>query len=264
MFRSVTPPIPDSDHIDQMDKLIRKQNDTMVTISSDIQDYFSKAIFQIAKSSPKELTPIYDGFIKSGVKFANSFVAFMKKLSPTLGTVTDLQSKYEHLSRIFAQYQDSIKAVRDEETPENIEKEKKDLLKFAEEFKQFNSDSNVFLPCFLALYISCCTQLSADSAAFVKELIALIDGFKPIEKTKEEIKIEELIQKLEVEVKQFNEKAAQKPGEHAQAAHKPKKQVKLKEQQKPKQQQNKAKEEKEEPKEKQKQEKEEEQEVEKP
>ncbi|EAY11955.1 hypothetical protein TVAG_399610 [Trichomonas vaginalis G3] len=209
MFRSVTPPLPSKDHIDQCERLIKKHNDTLLTMSSDIQEYFSKALLQFAKSSPKELHPIYNGFIKSGVKFASSFVGFLKKLSPQLATISDLENKYAVLSDRFSEYQNDIKSVRDEETPENIEKEKKDLLAFVEQFQKFNTDSNVFLPCFLMLYISCCTQLSQDTTAFLNEINSLIKSYKPIEKSKEEKEVEDLIAKLETELQQYNEKQAQ-------------------------------------------------------
>lgn len=206
----VLPPLPKHDYLHQLEKAIKKQNDVMSDISSDIKEYFAKALYSFAKSSPEELDPIYESFINSGVKFANSFSLFVKKIQPTLNSIDELEDKFALAAKKFSQYQDDVKDVRSEPTPENIEKEKNDLLTFVEEFQKSNSESNSLLPCFLVLYIASCTALADEANTFVEEITSQVEQFKKPEKTKEEIELEETIKQLELDVQKLNEQKAAK------------------------------------------------------
>lgn len=202
LFRPTVTPIPDCDHVRSANNGIRQHVFAINDASSDIADFFKKSLFKFAQTSPEELAPIYNKFIQSGVKYAASFGQFVKKFGPVLKSGADLQEKYNTLYAQFSKYTDDVKEVRNEETKENIEKEKADLLEFVKKFNEFNTDSNSFMVSFLAIYVTSAEQLSNDTNEFLKSITSQIEAFRPIEQTKEEKDLDILIAKLEKEVGQ--------------------------------------------------------------
>lgn len=210
MLKSVVPPLPKPEHLPRLEKAIKKQNEALENVSSDLHDYFAKSFFAFAKSSSEELRPIYERFVNSGARFANSFSTFVKKIVPTINSIKDLEDKFSHTQKLFNQYQDDIKDVRNEETLENIEQEKEHLLKFVEEFQKTNTESNSLLPCFLVLYTASCTALSTDASEFCQEITEIVEGYKKLDTSKEEQELADTIKGLEAELQEYNEKKAAK------------------------------------------------------
>ena len=200
LFRAPVQQIPSNDHIRLIDSNIRDHVSAMSDIQSDLKDFFQRSLYKYSQTSPEDLKPIYTKFIQSGVKYAVSFGKFIKKFSPTLKTISNLEQKYEIVSRQFSLYCDDVKAVRNDELPAIVEEEKRDLLRFVKSFTEYNNDSNSFLVCFLALYVMSINQLAADTQLFLQSITQQIEEFQPAGETKEEKDLDKLISKLEKEV----------------------------------------------------------------
>ena len=215
MFKFGLPPIPNDDHVKAFSKTFSQHKKSIDEIETDLNNYYQKSLLSFSKSTIEELQPIYENFIKSGVKFASSFGSFIQKFLPILKSASDLETKYSLMKQAFSNYIDSIKNVRSEETEENIENEKKNLLDFVEKFTRFNTDSNSLSVCFLMLYVASITQLSYDSSAFLQSLTKLIEGLPQITISKEEAEVDEIIIQLEKEIaeKKAHKEIKEKPNE---------------------------------------------------